>query len=188
MATTPTLNGKRQIIEFPESKLVYFIPFFDYGKDLRCDLTNKCFSWILAIREIFFCTKTNLILNSRKFFLWSVFQKKRMFLVKILRSLGTRKFLSLKYCRHKKQNTDFFQNTSFKELKNMTAEKNLSLTINFYRKLCLAVISWNKKYLSKQVGAKHTHWRNSFWQLLVLKVCELFHFRQSKKIVLYFGL
>ena len=61
MVTTPTLNGKRQIIEFPESKLVYFIPFFDYGKDLRCDLTNKCFSWILAIREFFFCTKTNLI-------------------------------------------------------------------------------------------------------------------------------
>ena len=60
MTTTPTLNGKRQRIEFPESKLVYFIPFLDYGKDLRCVLTNKCFSWILAIREIFFAQKQTL--------------------------------------------------------------------------------------------------------------------------------
>ena len=68
MTTTPTLNGKRQRIEFPESKLVYFIPFFDYGKDLRCDLTNKCFSWILAIREIFFLHKNKPYLEFAKVF------------------------------------------------------------------------------------------------------------------------
>ena len=41
-----TLNGKRQIIKFPEPKLVYFIPVSDYGKDQRCDLTsNKEIAW-----------------------------------------------------------------------------------------------------------------------------------------------
>ena len=33
---------------------LYILYIFDYGKDLRCDLTNKFFSWTLPIRESFF--------------------------------------------------------------------------------------------------------------------------------------
>ena len=130
--------------------------------------------------KFFFCAKANIILNSRKFFLRNCSKKNVSFFDK--------KFAFNSIVEIKKQNTDFFQSTSFEELTNMTTEKNLSLTIYFYRKLCLPVIKWNKNYLSKQVGDKHTHWRNSFLQLLVLKDCELFLFRRSKKNGLHFGL
>ena len=33
----------------------------------------------------------------------------------------------------------------------MAVKKNLRLMINFYKKLCLPVITWNKKHLSKEV-------------------------------------
>ena len=78
---TPTLNGKRQRIKFPQPKLIYFIHFFDYGNDLRCDLTNNFFLgfWPLV--------KTNLTLNSRKFFRRNLFQNCQTpkFLSKIVR-------------------------------------------------------------------------------------------------------
>ena len=95
----------------------------------------------------------------------------------------------------KKQNTDFFQITCFKANKNMLVKKNLRGAINFYKKLCLLVFTWNKQHLSKQVvpityvtvfdmhnGEKH------FLQLLLLKFCELFLFKQIKKRVVHFGL
>ena len=46
---------------------------------------------------------------------------------------------------------DFFQNTCFKDRNNMTVGKAIKVTINFYKKQNLLVITWNKKYLSKQV-------------------------------------
>ena len=42
-------------------------------------------------------------------------------------------------------------NCSFQKTKNMAVEKKLSVTINFYQNYYLAVITGNKKYLSKQV-------------------------------------
>ena len=33
----------------------------------------------------------------------------------------------------------------------MAVEKNLRVAINFYKKLCLPVVTWNKKHLSKPV-------------------------------------
>ena len=46
---------------------------------------------------------------------------------------------------------DFFQVTCFKERKNMAVEKNLKITINFYKKLCLPLFTRNKKHSPKQV-------------------------------------
>ena len=46
---------------------------------------------------------------------------------------------------------DFFQNTCFKDRNNMTVGKAIKVTINFYKKQSVLVITWNKKYLSKQV-------------------------------------
>ena len=49
----------------------------------------------------------------------------------------------------KQKNTDFFQNTCFKESKILTVEKNLRVTKNFSKILCLPVIAWSKTHLSK---------------------------------------
>ena len=49
----------------------------------------------------------------------------------------------------KKSSMDFFRITCFKESKNLEVERNFKVTINFYKKLCLPVITWNKKYLLK---------------------------------------
>ena len=49
------------------------------------------------------------------------------------------------YSGDKKQNTDFFQNTYFKQHKNLVVEKNLRETMNFYEKHCLPVIIWNER-------------------------------------------
>ena len=46
---------------------------------------------------------------------------------------------------------ELFQITYFKESKNMAIEKNPRIAINFYKKLCLPVITWNGDHLSKQV-------------------------------------
>ena len=67
VTTTPTLNGKMQGIKFPKPKL-YFIPFFDYGKELKCDLTNTFFSWILALCKSFFMPESTLFSFHKKFF------------------------------------------------------------------------------------------------------------------------
>ena len=53
------------------------------------------------------------------------------------------------YSGDKKQNTELFQIPCFKESKNMAVEKNLRVTIKFYKKLCLPIITWNTKYLLK---------------------------------------
>ena len=37
------------------------------------------------------------------------------------------------------------------ELKNMALKENLRVMINFCKKLCLPVITWNKKHLSKEI-------------------------------------
>ena len=76
----------------------------------------------------------------------------------------------------KKQHTDFFQTTCFKETKeskNMVVEKNFSVAINFYKKQCLPVITWNKKHLSKLVAPLAYSEEKSFFAVAIfLKVCE----------------
>ena len=55
------------------------------------------------------------------------------------------------------------------------------------KKQCLSVIIQNKKnWLKKVVPITYTL-EKMFFQLLRLEVCELFLFRQSKKLVLCFG-
>ena len=49
-------------------------------------------------------------------------------------------------------------------------------------------ITWNKKHLSKQATSITYTWRKTFLQLLLLKVCELFRFRQIKKVEVHCGL
>ena len=51
----------------------------------------------------------------------------------------------------------------------------LRISINFYKKLCFPVISWNEAF----IGAKR------FSQLLLLKDSESFLFRQRKKLVCF---
>ena len=51
------------------------------------------------------------------------------------------------------ESTDFFQKTCFKESNNMAVEKNIKVTINFYKKECFPVITWNEKHSSKQVSS-----------------------------------
>ena len=64
----------------------------------------------------------------------------------------------------------------------MVAEKNLRVIINFYEKLCLPVITWKKRYLSKQVVPITYTLEKIFFQP------EFFLFRQSEKLDVYFGL
>ena len=71
----------------------------------------------------------------------------------------------------------------------MAVEKNLRVATNFYKKLCIPVITRNEKHLSKQVAALiHTLGKFFFLELLLLEGCELFLFRQSEKLAVYFGL
>ena len=71
----------------------------------------------------------------------------------------------------------------------MAVEKNFRVTISFYKKHCLPVVTWNKNNLSKQiVPMKHTLKKRFFAVVILLKVCESFLFRQSEKLVVYFGL
>ena len=46
---------------------------------------------------------------------------------------------------------NLFQITCFKQHKKMALEKNIRVTIKFYKKHCLPVITWNKNNLLKQV-------------------------------------
>ena len=54
--------------------------------------------------------------------------------------------------------------------------------MNFYEKLCVPVITWNKKHLSKQAVPITYAFGRCFLQLLLLKSCESFLFRQSKNM------
>ena len=66
--------------------------------------------------------------------------------------------------------------------KNVADEKHLSVTINFYKKQCLLVTTSNNKNLLKQVlPITYTPEKRFFAVALLLKVCESFLFRQSKK-------
>ena len=58
---------------------------------------------------------------------------------------------------------------------------NLWVTINLYKK-CRLVITWHKKHSSKQVISMIYTFGKDFLQLLLLKVCETFPFRQSNKV------
>ena len=58
---------------------------------------------------------------------------------------------------------------------------NLWVTINLYEK-CLLVITWHKNYSSKQVISMIYTFGKDFLQLLLLKVCETFLFKQSNKV------
>ena len=70
-------------------------------------------------------------------------------------------------------------NTDFNESKNIAVEKNIRVTINFYKKQCFPVIIWNEKII---IEARCTNNMQLFFAAaMLLKVCELFHFRQSKK-------
>ena len=46
---------------------------------------------------------------------------------------------------------NFLQNTYFKDINNIEVEKNLRLTINFYKKQCLPFITWNKNQLLQKI-------------------------------------
>ena len=71
----------------------------------------------------------------------------------------------------------------------MAVEKNFRVTISFYKKHYLPVVTWNKNNLSKQiVPIKHTLKKRFFAVVILLKVCESFLFRQSETLVVYFGL
>ena len=84
---------------------------------------------------------------------------------------------------------DFFRITCFKEHKNMTVEMNLKMTINFYKRQCFPVITWNKKHLLKQVvPMTYTLEKRFFAAVILLTICESFLFRESKKNVVYFSL
>ena len=64
----------------------------------------------------------------------------------------------------------------------MMVEKNLRVTINFYKKPCLLVVTCNKNDLLKQgVQITYTLKRRFFAFAILLKVCEAVFFRQSKK-------
>ena len=79
------------------------------------------------------------------------------------------------------KNTNLLQITCFKEHKNMTVEKNLSVTINFYKKHCLLVVTWNKNNLSKQVvPITYTMEKRFFTVAIFLKVCESFLFQRRE--------
>ena len=54
--------------------------------------------------------------------------------------------------------------------------------MNFYEKLCVPVVTWNKKHLSKQAVPITYALGRRFLQLLLLKACGSFLFRQSKNI------
>ena len=77
---------------------------------------------------------------------------------------------------------DSFQITYVKESKNKAVEKNLRVTINYYKELCLPVIIWNKKYIWMQVVQISYTLEKSFLQLPLLKLCELFLFRESSAL------
>ena len=89
---------------------------------------------------------------------------------------GTFLFTWYCYSEDKKSSMDFFRITCFKESKNLAVERNFKVTINFYKKLCLPVITWNKKYLFKQIVR------------ITYPLEETFLFKQSKKLAVYFGL
>ena len=56
-------------------------------------------------------------------------------------------------------------------------------------KHCLSVVTWNKNNLSQQVvPITYTLEKRFFAVAILLKVYESFLFRQSKKLVIYFGL
>ena len=70
---------------------------------------------------------------------------------------------------------DFFQVTCFKESRNMTIEKNLRITINLYKKLCLQLSHQIENICRSKLYQQHTQRRESFLQLLLLKVpCHFF--------------
>ena len=67
---------------------MYILYIFDYGKDFRCDLTNKFFSWILPIRKSFFTRIRTLFWIRESFFgkICSKIRQTQKFLSNISRS------------------------------------------------------------------------------------------------------
>ena len=64
----------------------------------------------------------------------------------------------------------------------MEAEKNLRVMVNLYKKHCLRAVTWNKNNLSKQVVPITYILEERFFAVaILLKVCESFLLRQSKK-------
>ena len=71
----------------------------------------------------------------------------------------------------------------------MAVEKNLRVTIDFYQKDCLPVVTWNKNNLSKQiVPITYTLEKRFFAVAILLKVCESSLSDRVKELVVYFGL
>ena len=63
----------------------------------------------------------------------------------------------------------------------MVVEKNLKVKINFYKKHCLPVVTWNKTNLSKEVvPITYTQEKRFSSVAILLKACKSFLFRQSK--------
>ena len=53
---------------------------------------------------------------------------------------------------------------------NMVVEKNLRIAINFYKKLRLPVVTWNRKHLSKQAEAISYALEKKSFAVVALKV------------------
>ena len=77
-----------------------------------------------------------------------------------------------------------FQNTCFKERNNMAVGKTLRVTTNFYKNSVFQLSHCRKNIHRIKLYQNHTHWRNRFLQLQLLKVCESFLFGESKKMII----
>ena len=65
----------------------------------------------------------------------------------------------------------------------MPVEKNLKVAINFYKKHCLPVVTWNKNNLSKQVVPITYTLEKSFFVVdILLKVFESLLLREYKHL------
>ena len=82
---------------------------------------------------------------------------------------------------------DFFQNTCVKDCSKMAAKKSSGQRKIFVK--AIPVTTWSNKHSSKKVvPIIRTLDKKFFAATFLLKVCESFLFRESKNIVIYFGL
>ena len=79
---------------------------------------------------------------------------------------------------------DCFQITCFKAKKNIVVEKNLSVTINLYKKMHFSLSQQIKNIYQSMLYQQHTHWRKSFSQLLYFQR----FLNRVKTVRVYFGL
>ena len=92
----------------------------------------------------------------------------------------------------------YFKSLVFEQHKNMEVGKNTRITINFYKKHCLPVVTWNKNLskfikasLSKQVVTITYPLEKRFFAVAILyfwRFSSRFFSDRVKKLGVYFGL